>query len=83
MLVKLIIEDKVYMQTQKMANAIVSLAKSKYESQNVNAIVALKKGDIIVLRKDVFDDIVSLDEAVKEGKQAGYTCYYNKAKGGN
>lgn len=77
-MVKLIVGNKVYMVSEKMADATISLAINKYLGQNINAIVALKKGDMVVLKKDVYDDTESLDKAIKEWEHGGYECYHSK-----
>lgn len=79
-MVKMIVGNKTYITSEKMSNATISLALNSYSHQNINAIVALKKDDVVVLRKDVYDDEESLDKAVKEWEHDGYKCYYNKVK---
>lgn len=78
MLVKLIVGDKTYQVTDKMANATITLAKEKYLTQNVNAIVAIKKGDMVVLQDDVYEDTVAFEQAINNWKHSGYKCYYTK-----
>lgn len=81
-MVNLIVGNKAYIISEKMSNAAISLALNNYKSQNINAIVALKKDNdnMVVLKKDVYDDEESLDKAVKEWEHGGYKCYYNKVK---
>lgn len=77
-MVKLIVGSKIYQLSEKMANATLSLAKDKYLTQNVNAIYAVKKDNMVVLLKDVFSDTDAFEKAVTNWKQGGYTCYYTK-----
>ena len=79
-MVKMIVGNKTYITSEKMADETISLALNRYSCQNINAIVALKKDDMVVLRKDVYDDEESLDKAIKEWEHGGYECYYNKVK---
>ena len=79
-MVNLIVGNKAYIISEKMSNATISLALNNYSRQNINAIVALKKDNMVVLKKHVYDDEESLDKAVKEWEHGGYECYYNKAK---
>lgn len=80
MLINLVVGDKIYQLTEKMANATLSLAKDKFISQNVNSIYAVKKDNMVVLLKDVFRDTDAFEKAVTGWKQSGYTCYYTKRK---
>ena len=81
-LVRLIIEDKVYELTENMAMATVNIAKDKYMKEGINAIVGVRKDNIISMMRDVFDTTAALEEAVTNWEHGGYTCYYVKAKGG-
>lgn len=78
MIVKLVVSNKVHQVSEKMADAAIALSKNKYSAQNVNAIVAVRKGDMIVLQKDVYRDTEAFDKAVKDWEHGGYKCYYTK-----
>ena len=77
----MVVGEKVWECTNKMAQATIEIAKKKYKGLNVNAIVAIKKGDMIILRKDVFDNTEALIEEVTKWTHGGYKCYYTTKKG--
>ena len=81
MLVKVVVGNKVHQTSEKMAKAIIDMAKQKYKKENVNAIVAVRKDDIISLQKDVFDTVEELINQVEKWTQGGYKCYYTTKKG--
>lgn len=83
MIIKLIVNNKVHLISEKMANGVISIAKDKYLAQNVNAIVAIKKDDMVVLKKDVYEDTAAFEKEIHNWEHGGYTCCYVKAKGGN
>ena len=80
-IVKVVIDKKVWEVTRKMANGIISMAKKKYSEENVNAVVAVEKGNIISLQKDVFDKTDAFVKAVANWERGGYKCYYTTKKG--
>lgn len=77
-LVKMVIGEKVWVVTRKMANATINIAKEKYRKANVNAIVGVEKDNIISLQKDVYESTEALDKATQEWNQGGYICYHTK-----
>ena len=79
-IVKVVIGSKVWQMTRKMATATLSVAEAKYNQENVNAIYAVEKGDIISLQKDVFDDTEAFEKAVTNWQSGGYKCYYTTKK---
>ena len=81
-LVRLVLKDKVYEMSPRMAQATIEVAREKYMKENANAIVGVQKDDIISMMRDVFDTTAALEEAVTNWEHGGYTCYYVKAKGG-
>lgn len=64
-----------------MALNIVLLAKEKYKKENVNAIVAVEKGKIFTLQKDVFEDTDAFVKAIQNWERGGYKCHYTTKKG--
>lgn len=81
-IVKVIMGDKVWSCTRKMANNIISLGKAKYQKLNVNAIVAVEKGNMIVLQKDVYEDEEEFTKEIQNWALGGYYCHYNLKKNG-
>lgn len=77
-LVKMIVGDKVWQVTRKMAKATIEIAKKKYEKEGVHAIVGVEKDGIISLAKDTYDNETAFDEAIKNWEHGGYICYYTK-----
>lgn len=73
-----VIGEKVYEVSNKMAMATINIAKNKYKEENVNAIVAVQKDNIISMQKDVFDTSAALEKAITNWGHGGYTCYYVK-----
>ena len=63
-MIKLIIGEKVWEVSSKMAKVIVGIAKENYIKENVNAIVAVEKDGIITMQKDVFDNTDAFVKAV-------------------
>lgn len=79
-MVTLIIGNKAWKSTRKMADATIELGKKKYKEENVNAIVAVEKDNMISLLKDVFDTTESLVEEITKWQRGGYKCYYTMKK---
>lgn len=79
-LFKLIVDKKCYAVSEKMAMATIKLAKEKYKKENINAIVAVQKDDMIVMQKDVFDKTDAFVKAVANWERGGYKCYYTTKK---
>lgn len=79
--VKVIIGEKVWLMPRKMANATIQIAKQKYIKENVNAIVAIEKADMVIMRKDVFDNTDSFVKEITSWEHGGYKCYYVTKKG--
>lgn len=79
-IVKVVIGNKVWEMTRKMAIATLSVAESKYNQDNANAIYAVEKDGIISLQKDVFDNTESLEREVTNWQKGGYKCYYTTKK---
>ena len=79
-IVKMVIGNKVWEVTNKMANSVIELAKQKYAKENVNAIVAVEKDNTVSLQKDVFEDTDAFVKAVANWERCGYKCYYNTKK---
>ena len=77
----MVVGDKVWEVSRKMANVTIEIAKQKYRKENVNAIVAVEKDNIISLQKDVFDSTDALVKAVTNWERGGYKCYYETKKG--
>ena len=80
-MIKLIIGEKVWEVSSKMAKVIVGIAKENYIKENVNAIVAVEKDGIITMQKDVFDNTDAFVKAVTNWERGGYKCYYISKKG--
>ena len=80
-MIKLIIGEKVWEVSSKMAKVIVGIAKENYIKENVNAIVAVEKDGIITMQKDVFDNTDAFVKAVTNWERGGYKCYYTSKKG--
>ena len=80
-MIKLIIGEKVWEVSSKMAKVIVGIAKENYMKENVNAIVAVEKDGIITMQKDVFDNTDAFVKAVTNWERSGYKCYYISKKG--
>lgn len=81
-IINLIVGNKVYRTTRKMAMGVIDLAKEKFKDEGVNALVAVEKDDMINLRKDVFEDSQQLEKEIVTWIMAGYECHYymNKEK---
>ena len=79
--VLLVVGDKAHQVSKKMALATIGLAKDKYKKENVHAIVAVEKHNMISLRKDVFKSKEELTKEVDSWELGGYKCYYVQAKG--
>lgn len=75
-IVNMIVGNKVWQVSRKMANATINLAKQKYEKQNVNAIVAVSKGNTYNLHKDVYGTAEEMLDAVTKWINGGYSVYY-------
>ena len=80
-MIKLIIGEKAWEVSSKMAKVIVGIAKENYMKENVNAIVAVEKDGIITMQKDVFDNTDAFVKAVTNWERGGYKCYYTTKKG--
>ena len=83
-LVNMVVGDKLYECSRKMAMATIELAKQKYKKENVNAIVAVEKDGMITLLKDVHEETDSLIEEVTKWTKGKYKVHYvtTKQKGG-
>ena len=79
-LVRLIIGPKVYETTMKMALASINMASEKYTEENKNAIIALEKDGMIVLRKDIYTSKEQLLDEVSKWEKGNYKCHYVLAK---
>lgn len=79
-IVRMIIGSKVWEISRRMVNSTIELAKQKYRKENVNAIVAVEKDNIIAMQKDVFNDTDAFVEAVTKWERGGYKCYYTTKK---
>ena len=80
-MIKLIIGEKVWEVSSKMAKVIVGIARENYIKENVNAIVAVEKDGIITMQKDVFDNTDAFVKAVTNWERGGYKCYFTTKKG--
>lgn len=80
-LVKMVVGDKVWVVTRKMALTTINLAKEKYKKENVNAIVAVESNGVIALQKDVFEDTDAFVKAITNWERGGYKCYFISKKG--
>ena len=79
-LIKLIVDKKCYAVSEKMAMATIKLAKEKYKKENINAIVAVQKDDMIVMQKEVHEHRAAFEKAVKDWETSGYKVYYVRRK---
>ena len=79
-IVRMVVGNKVWEVSRKMANATIELAKQKYMKENVNAIVAVEKDGIIAMQKDVFDKTDAFVKEIQNWERSGYKCYYNTKK---
>ena len=77
--VNVVIGDKAYQMTRKMAKSIIDMAKQKYKNENVNAIVAVEKDNIISMQRDVHKEDTFVD-AVANWSRGGYKVYYVKGE---
>lgn len=80
-IVRMVVGNKVWEVSRKMANATIELAKQKYMKENVNAIVAVEKDGIIAMQKDVFDKTDAFVKAIQNWERGGYKCYFTTKKG--
>lgn len=80
-LVTVVIGNKAYQMTKKMAKGIIEMAKQKYKTENVNAIVAVEKDGIISMQKDVYNSTDEMLEAVVKWTNGKYNTYYVTKKG--
>lgn len=76
-LVNVVVGKKAYQMTMKMAKTVIDMAKQKYKEEGVNAVVAVKQGDMINLCHDTFEDREALSKEVAKWIRAGYKCYYH------
>lgn len=74
--VNMIVGNKVWQVSKKMANATINMAKQKYEKQNVNAIVAVAKGNVVCLHKDVYETAEEMLAEVTKWINGQYSVYY-------
>ena len=79
-LVNMVVGEKLWRCTRRMAMETINLAKQKYKKENVNAIVAVEKNGLIALRKDICKDEDDLIEEVTNWKKGGYKVYYTISK---
>lgn len=79
-LIKLIVDKKCYAVSEKMAMATIKLAKEKYKKENINAIVAVQKDDMIVMQKEVHEHRDAFEKAIKGWETSGYKVYYQRRK---
>jgi hypothetical protein len=77
---KIQINGSVYLTTGKMADTLIHVAKEKYEKEGKNAIVAIRKGQVQEMLREVYGDSESLDCAIMEYNRKGFLVYFNKAK---
>lgn len=75
-IIKLIIGNKVWEVSQKMANATLEIAKQKYEKENVNAIYAVEKDNIISMQNDVYNETFEFNKAIENWTKSGYKCHF-------
>jgi hypothetical protein len=54
---------------------MINTAKENFKRKKANAIVALEKGNVIEMRKDVFKDKNELHKAVDEYKASGFIVH--------
>lgn len=80
-LIKLIVDKKCYAVSEKMAMATINLAKEKYKKENINAIVAVQKNDMIVMQKEVHEHNDAFEKSIKDWETSGYKCYFTTKKG--
>ena len=73
-IVNMVVGDKVWHVSHKLADKTIQLAKEKYEGSNV--IVAVEKDGIVTLMKDKFDTTKELIHAVEGWTKGGYKCHY-------
>lgn len=70
----LMINDKAYKMTDKQVKGVLDIAKQEVKK----GIYALKKHNIVELRKDVFSSNSKLKAAIKHYKAQGYIVYCNR-----
>lgn len=70
---KVIINNHVYGMTRKQLNGVLDIASKKIPF----GIYAVEKNGICELRKDTFDNVKELREAVLEYKNKGFKVFYN------
>ena len=70
---KLIVNDNLYEMTRKQLNSVLDIAKEQIPS----GIYAVEKNGICELKKDTFDNVKELREAVLEYKNKGFKVFYN------
>lgn len=70
---KLIVNDNLYEMARKQLNSVLSIAKE----QILFGIYAVEKDGVCELKKDTFDNVKELREAVLEYKNKGFKVFYN------
>lgn len=79
-IVNVIIGDKGWQMTLKKAQCIINLAREKYEKENMNAIVAVQKDDVVSLMKDTFTGQDKFIKEILRWEKGGYKCFYTTTK---
>ena len=79
-LVTVIVGNKAYQCSKKMALSIVDLAKQKYEKLNISAIVAVEKHDVFTLCREEFSSNDELNKEVCKWEEANFKCYHFESK---
>jgi len=76
--VKVIVGNKVWQVSTKMAYAMMALGKKKHVDKHELAIVGVKKGKIYTLRDDVFKTELELETKVSKWLLGGYKVFTTK-----
>ena len=78
--VNVVIGDRGWQMSLKMAQTIIKVGREQYEKQNVNAIVAVQKDNVISLMKDTFEDTSKFISEIVRWEKGGYKCFYTTKK---
>lgn len=75
-LVRVVIGDKVWQMSRKMAMGIIDTGKAKYKQQGQNAILGVEKDGIITLQNETFDSVQDFVKEVSNWEKGGFKCYF-------
>ena len=76
-LLALVIEKKAYEVSQKYVDAVIEIGVKKHAKQN--AIIALQKNNVVMLRKDIYDKPEDMQKVIDSWRKDGYKVIYTTA----